>query len=40
LAPTKSMDFLKDMFEGIQQGLKDANHPPTQVFYTDSPQGE
>ncbi|KAJ7151286.1 hypothetical protein C8R43DRAFT_951101 [Mycena crocata] len=40
LAATKSMDFIEDMFEGIQQGLKNSNNPPTQFFYTDSPQLE
>ncbi|KAJ7852387.1 hypothetical protein B0H14DRAFT_3137162 [Mycena olivaceomarginata] len=40
LTQTKSLDFVKDMFEGIRDGLKNANHPPTQIFYTDSPQLE
>ncbi|KAJ7159340.1 hypothetical protein C8R43DRAFT_948269 [Mycena crocata] len=40
LATRESMDFVEDMFEGIQQGLKDSNHPPIQFFYTDSPQSE
>ncbi|KAJ7734018.1 hypothetical protein DFH07DRAFT_944774 [Mycena maculata] len=35
-----SLAFVKDMFEGIQQGLKDNKHPPTQILYTDSPQSE
>ncbi|KAJ7806946.1 hypothetical protein B0H14DRAFT_2610116 [Mycena olivaceomarginata] len=36
LTQTKSLDFVKDMFEGIRDGLKNVNHPPTQIFYTDS----
>ncbi|KAJ7174947.1 hypothetical protein C8R43DRAFT_1118980 [Mycena crocata] len=40
LTQTKSLQFVKDMFEGIQEGLKKSNHPPTQVLYTDSPQSE
>lgn len=36
----KSLWFVKDMFEGIQQGLKDSNNPPTEILYTDSPQCE
>ncbi|KAJ7823132.1 hypothetical protein B0H14DRAFT_3146115 [Mycena olivaceomarginata] len=38
LTSTKSLSFVKDLLEGIQQGLKDSNHPPTQIVYTDSPQ--
>ncbi|KAJ7938082.1 hypothetical protein B0H13DRAFT_2261376 [Mycena leptocephala] len=40
LTSTKSLEFVEDMFTGIQQGLKDSNNPPTQIFYTDSPQSE
>ncbi|KAJ7909937.1 hypothetical protein B0H13DRAFT_2272705 [Mycena leptocephala] len=40
LTQTKSLGFVQDVFEGIQEGLKNANHPPTQLFYTDSPQLE
>ncbi|KAJ7112167.1 hypothetical protein C8R44DRAFT_798187, partial [Mycena epipterygia] len=38
LTLTKSLLFVKDMFDGIQQGLKDSQNPPTQILYTDSPQ--
>ncbi|KAJ6593172.1 hypothetical protein B0H19DRAFT_1055800 [Mycena capillaripes] len=40
LTLTKSLAFVKDMFLGIQQGLRDSNNPPTQILYTDSPQEE
>ncbi|KAJ7754699.1 hypothetical protein DFH07DRAFT_959733 [Mycena maculata] len=40
LTSNKSLGLVQDMFEGIQQSLKDSNHPPTQIFYTDSPQLE
>jgi hypothetical protein len=39
LTPSKALSYVQDMFEGIQQGLKNMNHPPTQLIYTDSPQG-
>ncbi|KAJ7889507.1 hypothetical protein B0H14DRAFT_3709849 [Mycena olivaceomarginata] len=38
LTLTKSLLFVKDMFDGIQRGLKDSNNPPTEILYTDSPQ--
>ncbi|KAJ7168288.1 hypothetical protein C8R43DRAFT_945485 [Mycena crocata] len=37
LTPTKSLGFVKDMYEGIQQGLKDSGNQPTQVLWTDKP---
>ncbi|KAJ7738873.1 hypothetical protein DFH07DRAFT_778935 [Mycena maculata] len=40
LTLNKSLSFLKDMFEGIRQGLKNSENAPTQVMYTDSPQSE
>ncbi|KAJ7474233.1 hypothetical protein FB451DRAFT_1398222 [Mycena latifolia] len=40
LTQTKALGFVADMFDGIQEGLKNSNHPPTQIFYTDSPQLE
>ena len=40
LTQTKSLEEVKDMFEGIQQGLKDSGNQPTQILYTDSPQGK
>ncbi|KAJ6470658.1 hypothetical protein C8R47DRAFT_1148854 [Mycena vitilis] len=40
LAQSKSLEYSKDMAEGIGQGLKDSGNPPTQLFYTDSPQSE
>ncbi|KAJ6603953.1 hypothetical protein B0H10DRAFT_2229471 [Mycena sp. CBHHK59/15] len=40
LTQTKSLAFVKELFERIQEGLKNANHPPTEIFYTDSPQLE
>ncbi|KAJ7196492.1 hypothetical protein GGX14DRAFT_672632 [Mycena pura] len=40
LAMTKSLDFVKETWEQAQAGLKAANHPPTQIVYTDSPQAE
>src|ERR1700761_3397713 len=39
LAMTKSLNFVKETWEQAQAGLKAANHPPTQIVYTDSPQG-
>ncbi|KAK7034886.1 hypothetical protein R3P38DRAFT_2518492, partial [Favolaschia claudopus] len=36
--PSKSMTVLQEMFQGVKQGLQDANNLPTQLFYTDSPQ--
>ncbi|KAJ6610745.1 hypothetical protein B0H10DRAFT_2224787 [Mycena sp. CBHHK59/15] len=36
----RSLEEVKDMFEGIQQGLKDSGNLPTQILYTDSPQAE
>ncbi|KAJ7096200.1 hypothetical protein C8R44DRAFT_813340, partial [Mycena epipterygia] len=38
LTLTKSLLFVKDMFESIQQGLKDSQNPLTQILYTNSPQ--
>ncbi|KAJ7797071.1 hypothetical protein B0H14DRAFT_2912887 [Mycena olivaceomarginata] len=32
LTLTKSLEFVKDMFAGIQQGLQDSQNPPTQNF--------
>ncbi|KAK6974250.1 hypothetical protein R3P38DRAFT_2812166 [Favolaschia claudopus] len=40
LTLTKSLAFVEDMFKAIFEGLKKANHPPTQIIYTDSPQSE
>lgn len=40
LTLTKSLSFVKDMFDGVQQGLKDSQNPPTELVYTDSPQSE
>lgn len=40
LTQTKSLAEVKDLFEGIQDGLKNSNNPPTQILYTDSPQGK
>ncbi|KAJ7804450.1 hypothetical protein B0H14DRAFT_3883426 [Mycena olivaceomarginata] len=40
LTQTKSLAFVKELFERIQEGLKSAGHPPTEIFYTDSPQLE
>ena len=40
LTLTKSLLFVQDMFNGIQQGLKASQNPPTQILYTDSPQCE
>ncbi|KAJ7189529.1 hypothetical protein GGX14DRAFT_609136 [Mycena pura] len=40
LTQTKSLAFVKELFERIQEGLKQAGHPPTEIFYTDSPQLE
>jgi hypothetical protein len=36
---SKSLQFLKEMYDGILQGLIDSGNLPTQVLYTDSPQG-
>jgi hypothetical protein len=40
LTQTKSLEEVNDMFEGVQQGLKDSGNPPLQFLYTDSPQGK
>ncbi|KAJ7872089.1 hypothetical protein B0H13DRAFT_2280300 [Mycena leptocephala] len=32
LTQTKSLGFVQDVFEGIQEGLKNANHPPISFF--------
>ncbi|KAJ7929791.1 hypothetical protein B0H13DRAFT_2537803 [Mycena leptocephala] len=40
LTQTKSLEEVNDMFEGVQQGLKDSGNPPLQFLYTDSPQAE
>ncbi|KAJ7772000.1 hypothetical protein DFH07DRAFT_937710 [Mycena maculata] len=40
LTQTKSLAVVEDMFEGIQDGLKNSKNPPTQILYTDSPQGK
>ncbi|KAJ7914555.1 hypothetical protein B0H13DRAFT_2270697 [Mycena leptocephala] len=37
---SKSLQFLKEMYDGILQGLIDSGNLPTQVLYTDSPQAE
>ncbi|KAJ6489576.1 hypothetical protein C8R47DRAFT_1124811 [Mycena vitilis] len=40
LTSSKSLAFVQDLLERIQQSLRDSNHPPTQIIYTDSPQAE
>ncbi|KAJ7920859.1 hypothetical protein B0H13DRAFT_2419578 [Mycena leptocephala] len=37
---SKLLQFLKEMYDGILQGLIDSGNLPTQVLYTDSPQAE
>ncbi|KAJ7896333.1 hypothetical protein B0H14DRAFT_3612314 [Mycena olivaceomarginata] len=32
-------EFEEDMLEGIQDGLRNSKNPPTEIIYTDSPQG-
>ncbi|KAJ6607094.1 hypothetical protein B0H10DRAFT_565566 [Mycena sp. CBHHK59/15] len=39
LTQTKSLGVVEEMFKGIQEGLKNSENPPTQILYTDSPQG-
>ncbi|KAF8174707.1 hypothetical protein K438DRAFT_1848844 [Mycena galopus ATCC 62051] len=40
LTQTKSLAVVEEMFERIQEGLKNSENPPTQILYTDSPQAE
>lgn len=40
LTQTKSLNFVKDMFVRIQEGLRNSQNPPTEIIYTDSPQCE
>ncbi|KAJ7707928.1 hypothetical protein B0H16DRAFT_1824162 [Mycena metata] len=40
MTQSKSLSFVQDLWDRIQGGLKNSNHPPTQVLYTDSPQTE
>ncbi|KAJ7790501.1 hypothetical protein B0H14DRAFT_2625938 [Mycena olivaceomarginata] len=40
MTSTKALNFVAEMYDGIQQGLKDSGNPPTQILYTDSPQAE
>ncbi|KAF8170859.1 hypothetical protein K438DRAFT_203349 [Mycena galopus ATCC 62051] len=35
LTQTKSLAFVKELFECIPEGLKKAGHPPTKIFYAD-----
>ncbi|KAK7017601.1 hypothetical protein R3P38DRAFT_3559537 [Favolaschia claudopus] len=37
---SKSLEHVEDMYEYMFQGLKASQNPPTQILYTDSPQGE
>ncbi|KAJ6490305.1 hypothetical protein C8R47DRAFT_1273319 [Mycena vitilis] len=40
LTSSKSLAFVQDLLERIQQSLRASNHLPTQIIYTDSPQAE
>ncbi|KAF9011526.1 hypothetical protein BDZ89DRAFT_1167480 [Hymenopellis radicata] len=40
LTMTKSLSFVREMFEKVQDSLKALGHSPTQLLYTDSPQSE
>lgn len=40
MTQSKSLSFVQDLWDRIQGGLKNSNHPPTQVLYTDSPQSK
>ncbi|KAF8188822.1 hypothetical protein K438DRAFT_1764080 [Mycena galopus ATCC 62051] len=40
LCLTKSMTFVEGTHQGIEQGLKEHGHKPTQVVYSDQPQVE
>ncbi|KAF9052488.1 hypothetical protein BDZ89DRAFT_1032535 [Hymenopellis radicata] len=40
LTLTKSLSFVREMFEKVQESLKALGHPPTMILYTDSPQSE
>ncbi|KAK7008393.1 hypothetical protein R3P38DRAFT_3590350 [Favolaschia claudopus] len=37
---SKSLEHVEDMYEYMFQGLEASQNPPTQILYTDSPQGE
>ncbi|KAK7008390.1 hypothetical protein R3P38DRAFT_3590324, partial [Favolaschia claudopus] len=36
---SKSLEHVEDMYEYMFQGLEASQNPPTQILYTDSPQG-
>lgn len=38
LTLTKSLTFVSEMLQNIQNSLKASGHPPTALLYTDSPQ--
>ncbi|KAF7363971.1 hypothetical protein MSAN_01055600 [Mycena sanguinolenta] len=40
LCLTKAMPFVQGLYEGIEKGLKEHGHKPTQVVYCDQPQGK
>ncbi|KAL0956752.1 hypothetical protein HGRIS_002871 [Hohenbuehelia grisea] len=40
LTLTKSLSLVRDMYAGIERGLKDHGHPPTEYMWTDSAAGE
>jgi hypothetical protein len=40
LTSSKSLVHVQDMLEGIQDGLRNSKNPPTEIIYTDSPQGK
>ena len=39
LCLTKAMPFVQGLYEGIEKGLREHGHRPTQVVYCDQPQG-
>jgi hypothetical protein len=39
LVPSKSLDYVVDVFKGVQAGLKENGHPECKLLYTDSPHG-
>ena len=36
---TKAMPFVQGLYKGIEKGLREHGHQPTQVVYCDQPQG-
>lgn len=40
MVPSKSLSFVVDHLNGVQNGLKENGHPPCSLVYTDNPQSQ